>query len=190
MHVEEIEYEVDGLRMIGHLATDDTRSGKRPAVLVCHEGPGLDDHAKRRAEQLAEIGYVAFMLDYHGVGVPVPLDQMMERLMPLMSDPERVRRLGKGGLDVLLADPTPTQSASRRSATASGARWRSSSARGGADLKAVVGFHSGLQTTAPRMRRTSRAACSCASAPRIRSSLPTSARRSRRRCALPASTGA
>ena len=43
-----------------------------------------------------------FALDYHGGGQPVPLEQMMERLMPLMGDPDRIRRLGKGGLDVLL----------------------------------------------------------------------------------------
>ena len=102
MHIEDIAYDVDGVQMIGHLATDDTRPGRRPAVLVCHEGPGLDEHAKRRAEMLAELGYVAFALDYHGGGQPVPLEQMMERLMPLMGDPDRIRRLGKGGLDVLL----------------------------------------------------------------------------------------
>ena len=127
MHIEDIAYDVDGVQMIGHLATDDTRQGRRPAVLVCHEGPGLDEHAKRRAEMLAELGYVAFALDYHGGGQPVPLDQMMERLMPLMGDPDRIRRLGKGGLDVLLATSTRTRAGWRRSATASGGRWRSSS---------------------------------------------------------------
>ena len=30
----------------GQLAVDDQQQGTRPAVLVCHEGPGLDDHAK------------------------------------------------------------------------------------------------------------------------------------------------
>jgi dienelactone hydrolase len=56
VHIEDIAYDVDGVQMIGHLATDDTRPGRRPAVLVCHEGPGLDEHAKRRAEMLAELG--------------------------------------------------------------------------------------------------------------------------------------
>ena len=34
MHVEDIEYEVDGRRMVGHLAYDDGRAGAGPAVLV------------------------------------------------------------------------------------------------------------------------------------------------------------
>jgi dienelactone hydrolase len=65
VRIEDIAYDVDGVQMVGHLATDDTRPGRRPAVLVCHEGPGLDEHAKRRAEMLAELGYVAFALDFH-----------------------------------------------------------------------------------------------------------------------------
>lgn len=32
--------------MVGHLAIDDERSESRPGVLICHEGPGLDEHAK------------------------------------------------------------------------------------------------------------------------------------------------
>ena len=41
MKVEDIEYTVDGRRMVGHLAVDEARPGRRPAVLVAHEGPGL-----------------------------------------------------------------------------------------------------------------------------------------------------
>ena len=40
----------------------------RPGVLIGHEGPGLDEFQKGRAKQLAELGYVAFALDYHGNG--------------------------------------------------------------------------------------------------------------------------
>jgi len=50
VRIEDIEYTVAGSRMVGHLAIDDDTSGPRPGVLVCHEGPGLDEHAKDRAE--------------------------------------------------------------------------------------------------------------------------------------------
>src|SRR5258706_13290383 len=102
MHVQDIPYDVDGREMIGHLAYDDSRAGRRPAVLLSHEGPGLDDHVKGRAERLAELGYAAFALDYHGGGVPVPVEEMMDRLAPYMSDPLLTRRAGLAGLDVLL----------------------------------------------------------------------------------------
>ena len=101
MHVEEIEYEADGRRMVGTFAVDDYRRGARPGVLVCHEGPGLDNHVKGRAIRLASFGYAAFALDYQGDGVAPPFDQGMARLVELMVDPARVRALGRAGLDVL-----------------------------------------------------------------------------------------
>jgi dienelactone hydrolase len=65
--VREVTYEADGRRMVGTLALPDG-SGNRPAVLIGHDGPGLDEFQKGRAEQLAKLGYVAFALDYHGDG--------------------------------------------------------------------------------------------------------------------------
>ena len=76
--------------------------GQRPAVLVCHEGPGLDDHAKQRALRLAGLGYVAFALDYHGGGKPVPMDQFVTGHGAHMSDPNKTRAIGQAGLEVLL----------------------------------------------------------------------------------------
>jgi dienelactone hydrolase len=52
----------------GMLAWDDKFQGKRPGVLVVHEFWGLDDYAKSRAKQLAELGYVAFACDMYGDG--------------------------------------------------------------------------------------------------------------------------
>src|SRR5580692_2967801 len=103
MRIEDIEYTVGGARMIGHLAVDDGRPGHRPGVLVCHEGPGLDEHAKGRAERLAALGYAAFALDYHGEGKPVERDEMMGRLGALMGDPDKIRELATAGLEILLA---------------------------------------------------------------------------------------
>src|SRR3954462_5000559 len=60
--MRDIEYEFDGTVMIGRLALPDGDDA-RPAVLIAHEGPGLDDHQKERAGQFAELGYVAFALD-------------------------------------------------------------------------------------------------------------------------------
>jgi dienelactone hydrolase len=59
----DVEYSADGTIMVGRLALPDG-AGKRPALLIAHEGPGLDDEQRGRAHQLAELGYVAFALDY------------------------------------------------------------------------------------------------------------------------------
>ena len=41
--------------MVGRLAVDDYRLGSRPCVLLCHEGPGLDEHVKGRAPSCAVV---------------------------------------------------------------------------------------------------------------------------------------
>ena len=149
MRTESIEYTADDRQLIGHLAVDDGQDGPIPAVLVCHEGPGLDDHARSRAERLASLGYVAFALDYHGGGKPLGRDEMYGRLGQLMPDPLRIRALARAGLDVLLAQPE----ADRRRVAAIGYCFGGTMAlelaRSGADLRAVVGFHSGLGTSRP-----------------------------------------
>ena len=101
---QDIEYSFDGIRLVGELSADDASGEPRPAILVCHEGNGLSDHAKNVARKLAGLGYVAFALDYYGDGKPLPDDQIMARYSELAGDPERTRGIARAGLDVLLAD--------------------------------------------------------------------------------------
>jgi len=68
VQTKEIEYEADGAKLKGVLAYDDAAKAKQPGVLVFHEWWGLNDYAKMRAKQLAELGYVAFAADMYGSG--------------------------------------------------------------------------------------------------------------------------
>ena len=150
----DISYEADGRTMIGMLAVPDG-NGPRPGILVCHEGPGLDDHAKGRAERLAgELGYVAFALDYHGDGKPLDdREQMMARIGEFRADPLRARAVGLAGLDVLCAEPRTDRDKLAAIGYCFGGTLSLELARGGADLKAAVGFHAGLGTTRPEDAR-------------------------------------
>jgi dienelactone hydrolase len=144
MHIEEIPYTVNGESMLGHLAFDDHRAGLKPAVLVSHEGPGLDGHAKAIAEKLAGIGYTAFALDYHGNGEPPPMDQAMERLGAFRDDPDRASALALAGLEVLLAQPSTDPHRVAAIGYCYGGLLSLELARTGANVKAVVGFHPGF----------------------------------------------
>jgi dienelactone hydrolase len=149
MHAESVEYHHAGQRYVGHLALpagDDVR----PAVLVCHEGPGLSEHAKQRAERLAGLGYVAFALDYHGDGQPLDMSEVRTRLAPLMASPEITRGLGRAGLDVLLAHRRTDPARVAAIGFCFGGTMALELARDGADLQVVVGFHSGLSTVRPQ----------------------------------------
>jgi dienelactone hydrolase len=149
----DVEYNADGLVMVGRLALPDG-GGKRPAVLIAHEGAGLDDFQRSRADRIAELGYVAFALDYHGGGkFIVDRDEMMARLGELADDPHRTRALASAGLDVLLAEPRADASKVAAIGYCFGGTLVLELARGGADLKAVIGFHPGLGTVRPQDAR-------------------------------------
>ena len=149
MRIEDIEYDVEGQRMVGQLAIDEYRPGPRPAVLLCHEGSGLDEHVKGRAVRLAGLGYAAFALDYFGDGRPPPRDDAMARLGPLIADVDLTRRLGRAGLEVLLAQDQVDLERVAAIGYCFGGAMVLELARDGADLQAVVGFHPGLGSPEP-----------------------------------------
>ncbi|MBO1332690.1 dienelactone hydrolase family protein [Streptomyces sp. VRA16 Mangrove soil] len=99
-----VEYRADGLTMTGHLALP-AGVGRRPAVLLGPEGTGLSDVERRRADALAELGYVALAFDLHGGRYLSDPEEMLARCMPLLADPDRMRDIGHAALDVLRAEP-------------------------------------------------------------------------------------
>lgn len=64
----EVAYTAGDATLKGYLAYDDAREGKRPGVLVVHEWWGHNDYARKRAEMLADLGYVALAVDMYGDG--------------------------------------------------------------------------------------------------------------------------
>ena len=68
VRMDPVEYKQGDTVLRGHIAYDTEVEGKRPGVLVVHEWWGLNDYVKKRAQQLAENGYVAFALDMYGEG--------------------------------------------------------------------------------------------------------------------------
>ncbi len=65
---KEVTYTDGETNMIGYLAYDDAKEGKRPGVLVVHEWWGHTDYVRKRAEMLAELGYIALAVDMYGDG--------------------------------------------------------------------------------------------------------------------------
>jgi dienelactone hydrolase len=150
MKTQDIEYHADGQRMVGYLAVDDSHAGKRPGVLVAHEGGGLDDHAKTSARRLAEAGYVAFALDYYGDGKPLSdMSQMMQRIGAWIADPTGIRARAHAALEVLTRQPETDAARLAAIGYCFGGTTVLEMARAGEPLLAVVGFHSGMATSRP-----------------------------------------
>lgn len=152
LHTRDIDYDVDGLTMRGHLAVDDVAAAggdARPGVLLLHEGAGMDDNVRSRAERLAALGYVAFALDYFGGGEQPPLEVAQSRMRSLIDDADATRRLGRAGLDVLCAQPGVDAGRVAALGFCFGGTMALELARSGAALRAVVGFHPGLRSPRP-----------------------------------------
>jgi len=145
----DIEYWLDGTRLVGHLAADDGRRGPRPGVLISHDAGGLDDLARHTAVRLAELGYVALALDYYGDGARLDPEDVGTRFGQLAGDTTRVRALARAGLDVLVADELTDPDRLAAIGYCFGGTMSLELARSGAPLAAVVGFHSGLATPHP-----------------------------------------
>ncbi len=145
-----ISYDAVGRTMVGTLALP-AGDGTRPGVLVCHQGSGIDDHARHHATRLAdELGYVAFALDYHGGGESLSgLDEITARTGELRADARLTRALGRAGLDVLCAEGRTDTARLAAIGYCFGGAVCFELARDGAELKAAVGFHGELRTTLP-----------------------------------------
>ena len=118
-------------------------------MLVAHEANGLDDHQKGRARELAELGYVAFALDYHGGGSHRRSPWPRSGPPRCGTTPSGCARVALAGLDVLRAEPATDPTKVAAIGYCFGGALVLELARTGVDLRAVVGFHPGLRTTRP-----------------------------------------
>jgi dienelactone hydrolase len=147
---ETLIYAADGLTMQSQLFFEPA-PGPRAGILVFPEAFGLSEHVISRAERLAAMGYVALACDLHGDGrIVEDLQEAIALLQPLLDEPERTRARARGGLQALISRTEVDAGRVASIGFCFGGTMSLELARSGADIKAVVGFHSGLGTNAPR----------------------------------------
>ncbi|WP_420446105.1 dienelactone hydrolase family protein [Candidatus Poriferisodalis sp.] len=146
---EELRYRAAGLDLEGTLALP-AGEGPMPAVLIAHEGGGLDRYQRERAARFAEQGFVAFALDYHGPHAPFPTqDAMVERRNALLADPFAVRSLVHAGHDILRGHDRVDAGRIAAVGYCLGGAIVLEYARTGADLRGIVGLHPALTPISP-----------------------------------------
>lgn len=150
IHTETIEYKQGDTVLEGYLAYDDAVSAKRPGVLIVHEWTGLGDYVKKRAGQLAELGYVAFAADIYGKGIhPQAPEEAGKQASIYKNDRALMRSRVNAGLDVLKKQPQTETSKTAAIGYCFGGMAVLELARSGADVQGVVSFHGGLGTATP-----------------------------------------
>jgi dienelactone hydrolase len=150
LHTETIEYKHGDVVLEGYLAYDDAVTGKRPGVLVVHEWTGHNPYVRKRAEELAQLGYVAFALDMYGKGVHAKDAQDAAAKASVFKDNRSLMRArATAGLDVLRRNPHVDSKRIAAIGYCFGGTTVLELARSGADLVGVVSFHGGLGTPTP-----------------------------------------
>jgi len=140
-----VAYKDGSDNLTGYLYWNDAVEGKRPGVLVVHEWWGLNDYAKSRAEQLAELGYVAFAVDmYGGNKVTSHPKQAGEWMKATVSNLDGWRRRAQKGLEKLSSLSITDNSRLAAIGYCFGGSTVMQLAYDGADLDAVVSFHGSL----------------------------------------------
>jgi dienelactone hydrolase len=150
MQTHDIEYHAEAVNLRGYIAFDDAATGRRPGVLVFHEGLGLGEFAMARARWLAELGYVALAADMFGDRRQARNLQEVVRLVgDLRNQPETLLARGRAALTTIAALPQVDADRIGAIGFCFGGSVVLELARDGADLKAVVSFHGVLATRTP-----------------------------------------
>ena len=150
MDLEQVDYiAADGRAYRGFVATPDD-AARHPAVLIAHEAPGLLEHSKRVALKLANIGFVAFAIDYLGDGrVLTTMPEVMDQVRQWVADPAALRLACQAAHQVLRERADVDAKRVAGFGYCFGGQALVEYARTGADLVAVVGFHPGMSINRP-----------------------------------------
>jgi dienelactone hydrolase len=149
-----IEYKDGETTLKGYLVYDDAISGKRPGVIVVHEWWGLNDYARKRADMLAQLGYVAFAVDMYGDARVTEHAKEAKAWMEQITENVGIwQRRALLGLDVLKKQDMVDTSKLAAIGYCFGGATVMEMAYAGADLKGVVSFHGSLPPATPEQQK-------------------------------------
>ena len=140
-----VSYTVDTLNMESYVAFDSSASGKLPVVLVIPERWGLTEYAKSRANQLADLGYLAIAVDMYGNGKqamdPTEAGNLAK---PFYTNPQMAQQRFDAALAKALSYPNADTSKVAAIGYCFGGAQVLNMARLGENLDGVVSFHGNL----------------------------------------------
>ncbi|MDD5686939.1 MAG: dienelactone hydrolase family protein [Elusimicrobia bacterium] len=148
---KDVEYKDGKTVLEGFLAYDDSVEGKRPGVLIVHEWNGLGSYVKNRAQQIAQLGYVAFCADIYGKGIrPKNTEESAKQAGIYRADRILMRRRVILGLEELINQETVDPSRIVAIGYCFGGGTVLELARSGIEIAGVISFHGNLDTPNPK----------------------------------------
>lgn len=141
----EVAYSTDSTQMMGYIAYDKNDTTKKPGILVVHEWWGHNDHARERAEMLADLGYVALAVDMYGDGKQAEHPgEAGEFATMVMSNMDEASARFESAVETLKQQPNVDPEKIGAIGFCFGGSIVLSMANAGYDLDAVAAFHAGL----------------------------------------------
>ncbi|MFN2262571.1 MAG: dienelactone hydrolase family protein [Psychroflexus sp.] len=142
----EVAYETDSTILRGYVAYDEVNDEKRPGIIVVHEWWGHDEYARKRADELAKLGYVALAVDMYGEGKK--LDHPKEAMKfssNVMSNFDLAKERFNAGMELLKSHKNVDKNKISAVGFCFGGSVALAMANSGSDLDAVAAFHSGIE---------------------------------------------
>lgn len=125
-----------------YLAFDDRIEEPRPVVLVAHDWSGRNEFACKKAEQLAQLGYVGFAIDMYGQGrTGQTTAEKLALMEPIMADRRLLRARILAAFDAACELPEVAPGCSAAIGFCFGGLCVLDLARSGVATKGVVSFH-------------------------------------------------
>ncbi|MEE9238950.1 MAG: dienelactone hydrolase family protein [Thermodesulfobacteriota bacterium] len=150
---QDVNYSANGTSLKGYLVYDDSIEGKRPGVIIVHEWWGHNDYARKRAEMIAELGYVALAVDMYGDGKTADHPDDAKKFMTeAFSNMELFSKKFNAGVDLLKKQPQTDPEHIAAIGYCFGGATVLGMARAGVDLDGVVSFHGMLATETPAQK--------------------------------------
>jgi len=142
--IGETAYTADSTSLKGYFAFREG-GGKKPGILVIHEWWGHNEHSREKADQLAELGYVAFALDMYGDGKNTNHPENAQNfMMSVVSDMDLAKARFESALDLLKSHPKVDSEKIGVIGFCFGGSMGLTMANAGYDIDAVAAFHAGL----------------------------------------------
>lgn len=142
IHFETIEYKDEETTCVGTIVHDIHSPGRRPGVLLCPTFWGNDALARRKAMQVARLGYTVLVMDPYGGGrIAADQNEASQLMNALMADRPIILRRAAAALKTLRYHTHADGSHLAAIGYCFGGLIALDLARAGGDLRGAVSFH-------------------------------------------------
>ena len=147
---EKLNYQIDGTEYFNYVYYNASNNEKRPGIIVVDEWWGLTDYGKKRARDLANLGYISMVVDMYGNEKTVEDPQNAGKLASVIyKEPSLAKKYIDAAIEHLKKYSQTDPSKIGAIGYCFGGFVVLNAAKLGSDLKGVVSFHGGLEGAKP-----------------------------------------